>query len=416
MSKEMNAKVGQLRTFFKKNQPKSHPITDHPISACEEYARGLYFDMLCVMAQYENDDTENQFRFIQRIMAACEEFMPIAEHSKRAMELSADKVTEFLKQCKDNKLEAIFFIDSLLISCANGAPNAKQVEFLAEIGDVMGFDKAKMQYLSELAVSILEQDSERYQAVNKGYEEAEKDEVLKSILCYTKEFVSGWLIDTPKYCHLYSPKLPDEPLEGGNKLLNDLDTVIIENQLLINFRFESIKTVILRNCRIEKVGLNFTAIQKIIIENCCFDINEEKPKNYCSNRAITINTTNCNFSVKKCSFFNCHSFVPNGYYNKGPFFGSVICFRKSNVRSNNQIMLEDCDFRNNSIRWEHHSCDLRGIILYSDDPSDSISIKNSCFYNCTAEYCANRTDTGLFRSAGKLEIENNTYIQCNPER
>ena len=138
MSETMDKKVEMVRSFFKKEQPKNHPIKNHPLEKCEEYVKNLYIDMLCVFAMYDNDDTENQNRFIERIIYGVGDTLSIADHIKRAMEITVDKVSEFIKQIQDNDIKDIFFIDALIISCANGSPTKKQTEFLAEFADMLG--------------------------------------------------------------------------------------------------------------------------------------------------------------------------------------------------------------------------------------------------------------------------------------
>lgn len=291
MSEEINKKVNQLRTFFKKNQAKNHPIKNHPLAECDEYVKGLYFDMLCVMAQYENEDTENQNKFIQRIMSGCNETMPIAEHIKRAMSLTVENITEFLKQCKDNNLSDIFFMDSLLISCGNGAPNKKQVEFIAEIADVLGFDKAKTKFMSELAVAILEQDFEKLKGAASDF--ADLNDEMSNTNCYIQPVVDKNVVSTDSKKIFYSVKLTDKPLfkfpknltgedirrqaEEGNEIeyikFSKLDEIVFENQYINTpLEFTSIKSVVFKNCRIDNSYGNFSfdSVENITIENCIF--------------------------------------------------------------------------------------------------------------------------------------------------
>ena len=228
--------------------------------------------------------------------------MPIAEHIKRAMEINADKVTEFLKQCEDNDLNEIFFIDSLLIACANGAPNKKQVEFLAEIGDVMGFDKEKMDWLTKLAVSILEQDSDKYLEANLSYGPDYEESFLEALICYTKEYVSGRLISTSTHCHIYSKEIGTEPLDGGSRTWFDLDELIIENQYINDaMLFKCVKLVRIRNCAFNNLKdyshvLNFIGVERVIIEHCHFSN---------TNAVFELDNQDCVLIVRDSQFINC---------------------------------------------------------------------------------------------------------------
>ena len=115
MSNEINKRVDRIRTFFKKVQPQNHPIKDHPVAGCDEYVKGIYFDMLCVIAMYENDDTENQNRFIQRLMAGSGDTLTITEHNQRAMEITTEKMSEFITQVQNNNW--LFHEKRLILYC-----------------------------------------------------------------------------------------------------------------------------------------------------------------------------------------------------------------------------------------------------------------------------------------------------------
>lgn len=206
MSNEINTKVESVRRFFKENKAANHPITEHPVSEQEEYVRDLYLDMLCVVAQYESVDTENAFTFIKRIMAACEDTQPFDEYIRRSMELTTEKTTEFIMQCKENNLCEIFFVDSLITACANGTPNNKQVSFMAQFGDMLGFDKNKMTAISKFVISILEQDAQKYHDLLTE----ENRKIQLSVICYAKEYAKNMYRmkinndDTGKYHHFLS--------------------------------------------------------------------------------------------------------------------------------------------------------------------------------------------------------------------
>ncbi len=292
MSEQMNKNVGKIRSFFKKTQGERHPITGHPIAKCEEYVRGLYFDMLCVVAQYENDDIENQNVFIQRIMSACEESMPFTEHVKRSMEINEEKVSEFILQCKNNDLQDIFMVDALIIACANGTPNKQQVDFLAELADAFGMNKENTVFIAKLALSIIEQSLTILKNTLDECTHNDKWKYVSGFSCYIKEFVEGIPIDSyEKFVAIYAPKSNFGTYSKGRYSYEDSDEIIIENQYIDNatIEFNNVEKIILKNCYFE--GSNITEFEEddsfnypkcsegviihdakdVIIENCCFE-------------------------------------------------------------------------------------------------------------------------------------------------
>lgn len=428
MSEEINKKVNQLRAFFKKNQAENHPIKNHPLNECEDYVKELYFDMLCVMAQYENEDIENQNKFIQRIMAGCNATMSIAEHIKRAMSLTVENIAEFLKQCRDNELSDIFFMDCLLISCGNGTPNKKQVEFLAEIADVLGFDKNKVKFMSELAVAVLEQAFEKLKSAVTSYDEL-KDET-ENTSCYIQPIVDMNVVSTDKKKIFYSLKLTEKPLfsfekynemdfnkkvhedthcgcgefkalEYNNKVylveeydgeifrsemcfdadeynsdansglmyecFSNLDQIVFENQFLNKaMKFISVKSIIFKNCIIDnsRGAFCFDSVNNVTIDESTFT-GTSGAKRYDGGALYFIRCTKTIVNISNSSFYNYEL-----WENKGGIAYS--CSRDYNT----YLKFTNCEFNNCVI----HCLYGDGTITYNCD----VEIDKCSFSNCTS--------------------------------
>lgn len=121
--------VEGMRTNLKKQRPQNHPIEGHPIAETDEYIRKIYFDMLCVIAQYACDDAEKRLAFVERIHTGSGLKTEFSEHIKNAMSITPDKLDEFFGQCKENDLTVNFIIDGLLIPAqtANPTPSRQRL-------------------------------------------------------------------------------------------------------------------------------------------------------------------------------------------------------------------------------------------------------------------------------------------------
>lgn len=269
---EINKKVELVRSALIKNSPLNHPLTGHPIAECEEFVKQLYIDNLCVIAQYENEDTENQLKFIQRIMAAAAMQDSIMENVKNALQLNAEQFGEFMQQCRENKLSDIFLLDSMLIACADGVPNKKQIEFLAEIAQGLGIGRQRLEWLSGLAKCILAQDSEQYAELCKQIPHDEKTEILPCVVCYLKEFVTGVLLDIDDLLYIYAKTKAEFDFSQLGVLSRK--NIIIEN---IIFKYDedaleikSSEKLEINNCEIENILLNCYCIEKVNIVKSVF--------------------------------------------------------------------------------------------------------------------------------------------------
>lgn len=376
MSKVVDKKVKIVRSFFKKEQPKNHPIKNHPLEKCEEYVKNLYIDMLCVFAMYDNDDTENQNRFIERIIYGVEDTLSIADHIKRAMEITVDKVGEFIKQIEDNDIKDIFFIDALIISCANGSPTKKQTEFLAEFADMLNFTKENISFFSKLVISILEGNSDKFNECANEYKDIRK--YIDDAKCYIDMVIDKILLSFDRDI-IYRLKSKDkiEKLAEGYQFRN-LDSVTLENIIVDkNISFSGVKTVIFNGCTFARIdGINFNGVERVIIDNCVF-------KNM--RWVLAFNSRGTIADIKNSSFEDCY-----GYYEDD----AVII----HSRNNNNIEFYNDIFRNIKNTYDR---------LRSERVAISIG-NNIKTYNCEFYDCA----TWLF-TYGKYSDVGNKYVGCD---
>lgn len=272
---DTNKQVELIRTSFLKNPASAHPIKEHPIDNCEEYVQKLYIDALTVTAQYENKNAEAANKFIQRIMAGAGLKEPFTEHLKNAFEITPERYGEFLKQCAENKLTDIFLIDSMIIACAAGEPNKKQVDFVAETADMLSVRKNRFEWLTGIAKCILMQSSEEYKAVCEKIPHDEKNEILPQIVCYLKEFISGVLLDTDDIYWVYFREKTEFKQDGNSDedyiTVHDRAKVFFEN-IITSDQFVSLSScnhVEFKNC--ELVCVEHYNVGEASYARCIFD-------------------------------------------------------------------------------------------------------------------------------------------------
>ena len=424
-NKDINKKVETVRRFFSDSKASNHPVKEHPISKTDEYIRNMYFDMLCVAAQYESDDTENAFTLIKRIMSACKNVQPFEEYIRRSMELTVEKTAEFIKQCRDNKLCEIFFVDSLLISCSNGTPNAKQIAFLAQYGDMLGFKKAEMKEISEFAAAILKQDSDGYQKIlneNNAY-------IQETVLCYTREFVEGMILNTSKKLYYCSQNFKE--FDNIN-ILKDYDEIKIENMKIRleqkEMHISSVKNLILENCYVLSTTLCLRSIEKIKINNCNFKW-DGKPRYtyehgesdvfYC-NRAIEADLYNSKIMISNTKFsdFSIYSYWGDRYYKNGYGVGAVFCAYNGDNPENDfvDIAFENCEFTNIRTDCFNDAATYGYSVFYTSSfprgYNYMVSVKDCYFLNCKTTNNSKYTKY-LFSVYGELKAKNNKLIDSD---
>lgn len=315
---DTNKQVELIRTSFLKNLASAHPLKEHPIDNCEEYVQKLYIDALTVTAQYENKNAEAANKFIQRIMAGAGLKEPFTEHLKNAFEITPERYGEFLKQCAENKLTDIFLIDSMIIACAAGEPNKKQVDFVAETADMLSVRKNRFEWLTGIAKCILMQSSEEYKAVCEKIPHDEKNEILPNIVCYLKEFVSGVLIDTDNLLWIYSDEkrnlvisdeIKDTSILDGSEYIKiqNKKHVIIENSVVdCDIMIYSCNEVTFKNC--ELIFVYLKSVGKAQYDSCLLSGENEKLTwrtcDYLYRFFYYENCNGINVVINNCTFSN----------------------------------------------------------------------------------------------------------------
>lgn len=176
-------------------------IRNHPLEEVGDYTMTLYIDVLCTVASYENAKPEAAYKLIANIMLSAGMKHPISEHIKNAMQLTPERFSEFVTECRNNELQYIFLIDSLLIICSSGQPCKKQIEFIAGIAAAFNIDYSCLKFISEITANIIKQDStcfshNSYAGYVDSFNNNTELKAKYSAMCYIKQFSEGILINS----------------------------------------------------------------------------------------------------------------------------------------------------------------------------------------------------------------------------
>jgi hypothetical protein len=397
MSNEINTSksVDKLRIYFKKHKSDSYPITEHPLERADEYTKGIYITMLCTIMCNNSEPREEQRLFIERLMKGIGISTIINDYIKKALEIDDKFAEEFVRQLKDNELKYNFVVDSLVLASSVGSPKKKDVEFISEICEMLAISKEDVEFYSNMALGIVEQDSKNFK---NSSEESLNLEKINKFRYYYKDFFDGALVNDKRLLYYHGNKnktLNIEELishiEGTRyeetTYLNITRNVIFEDcninfqELQISFECQQVELI---NCNITGVNqIQFVDCNTIKIINCKF--------NNFGKRAILISSSS-NLELNKCQFNDC------GYINTNSYVaGGVIHVNKLNC-----INIKDCEFNRCFVK-SREGFEAKGIILHTEASIYECYINNNLFNDCTSS--SNRTC--LFSS--RLRLENFNY-------
>lgn len=403
MNDKLNKKADKLIRFCEKSQAINHPIDTHLIVNCEEYVQKLYINMLCLIAYYENEDCESQNIFIERIIAGCGNKSSIHDHILKALELNDDDFYEFFKACKENSLNELFFIDALIIACGKGNINDKQITLLSQIADVLGFDKDKVEVLTQTAIAILELDSEKYVEIVSS-EENRKYKFFCDIQCYTKLFVKGLLINTFELMHYYNASI-DKSDDSLIDFMSNKKKLLLENCYIRTvLKIVGTVDVSIVKCDISS-AIDFKDVPNVNVLNCyAHDIKYYHFLYFDSEKPFNISINNSEFkNIEVCSS-SCYG------RDYALITKQKIMDRYSERYTPFNLVIDNCNFTNiyTCFKNSDQICDTKSVICRYG----SVEVTNSGFYSC------GRNQQLLFESSPcgnvykEIISENNEVVNC----
>lgn len=175
----------------------SNPVT----AALDEYIKSLYIKMLCTVVQYENDPSEMQLLYLRRLHKGIQIDNSIEDFMRMALDISEVDVQEFIDIMRGDHARYYFALEGILL-VSMGKGEKTNYEYLGELIELICISKRELEYLSTVARSILEQDSEYYdKAKSIAPESVEGFEVVP----YIANFYVGAIVDTRIKKHFYAP-------------------------------------------------------------------------------------------------------------------------------------------------------------------------------------------------------------------
>lgn len=395
MKNQLNS-ADNMRVYFKRLIGRKYPIPEHPLSLKDDYTKELYLKMLCVIMLYDNEPTEAQTMFVQRLISGVAVKEYVSDYIKKAMLADVDFAGEFVRLMNGNKLSHSFIVDSLILVSIEGPAKKKQLEFISELCEMLSIKKHVMEYLASLSVTILEQDSGKYQLTL----EKLPSEVDNSMFFgYIKSFFTGCLVNTQDEIYYYSKEKKAFPFTQQNMTIYGVTKIRLENIIIdlteLSPYFESFETLELINCDFigGKRSIRLGDGSSVTLRQCTF-------KGFRGFKVplFVFGAMLKEIKIDRCDFDDCSA---DANWMEG--LGSIFSFngRLNNFQVQNSLFTK-CVLKN--VRNFHDS----GAIGYIR--ADAVTMLNNTFTAC-------RCDAGrlFYISSGKIQEENNRIIGCIPK-
>lgn len=398
-----------IQEYYKRQKATLYAMTGHPLDEVEEYVQGLYIKMLCSLLQYHHTPSEEQLLFVERLLRGIGRKDDLGEVMKKALALEENFPEEFTTQFKNNNLKYHFMVDAMVLLASQGSLEDEQIELMAQLCALLNIDHKQADFLTQMAVSILEQDSALYM---RNVENAPQGCNVENFRYYTKKFLTGRMIDSREYVYYYACKCADfnktfaEEEMAREMYTFTADKVIFENWKIdlsdCSWYFLNNKEVQFINCEFmgKDTAINFDGVNSVKAENCSFH-------NF-NKRVFVINDCT-QFEMTGCHFFNCLY----TYNDSSSRVGGVYYITDKGLNEGvgeKSVKVFGCTFKACGI-WNTHSDEYyyapNNIIGFSENIKQHISY--SSFYNCLAYNKGTKEISGrggnLFNNAISSECE-----------
>lgn len=311
---------------FKKNLKK---IVGHPILGKDEYVKDLYLTVLSSIVFTDGSIEKKEIKFLMSLQNAFGLKGEIFNFFNKANNVDENKIQEFITCIIKENLQFNFILDALLAIRLEGTMNEEEVSIVGELAEVLNIGPKEMEFLCELAVVILEENSKKFNIIIKN----RPDKILsKYFRPYVVEFLDVFLIEDTKF-------------QGENEFTGNL---IVNNPIICS-----------GNIKIKDAKINFGKEGKLIFRTGAELYIEESEF---INAEIVCEDLN-SLNIKSSTFKNCE--------NKRPLFI---------YQCHKDVLIKNSTFENCTINKE----DNGGAIKVIDS---SVEMTGLIFNNCKTFGC-----------------------------
>lgn len=373
---ELDKRIDKIREMIKTEKAKEYAVTNETLSGLDEYIKKLYLKLLGTVIQYKNDPSDMQIIYLNRIACGMGAEEPVEELMRMALEISETDVQEFVVVMKEKNIKFYFAIDGLIL-LKIGSAAQENYEYFAELLELSGMAKRDIEAVSQIAKSVLTQESAYYDEAKNWIAESAKTYDFSN---YIKSYYAGAIIDL-RYEKRYSSPDVNQVYDISFPTRYEAKKVVFENlniHLKEDWLFEGCDEVVFRNCKMYGENGRFNMLAgSIIFENCVCE-------NFC-NRVAKVEVV-YNFIVRKCEFRKCGGIHERGDYDGGGVFDLTLYSTNDSIGSDIELsdnIVTDCYFISGKLA--SYESGHNGAFLDVSGTARKFVVKNNEFRNCKCE-------------------------------
>ena len=296
---DVKDKINGIRQIFGKIKDEMYAIQNPVTASLDEYIKSLYIRMLCTIVQYNNDPSDMQILYINRLRSGMGVDDETTDFMRKALDIKADEIKEFVEYMKKSTVRYYFGLEAIILAVISDS-NDNNFEYLGELLEVISITKKELQYLCLVAKSVILQDSATYDEAKK-YAEGTIRQV--DFTTYIQNYYAGAIVDSKELLVYSAPDINcEQNVQYPNVFRNK--TIKFENlviSLSSDWIFNGCNSISFENCKFVNPGnnkLQFDSIENLSFSKCEFSQFKNSVMNIRGVKKIDISF---------CTFLNCSS-------------------------------------------------------------------------------------------------------------
>lgn len=149
--------VSILRKYLNQIEAEDNAIINENTRSLDDYHKDIYVQMHCIVAMYDTVLTDAQVKYMRRIFLGMERKDDIEGYICASLKLGENEFKEYIGFMKESEVKYYVALESILINVL-GDPTQNTYDFLAELLQVMEVQRDDLNYLVQVAKSIIMQD------------------------------------------------------------------------------------------------------------------------------------------------------------------------------------------------------------------------------------------------------------------
>lgn len=156
--------VLELLKEFKKDLKE---LTGHPVIYKDAYYKELYLIMLSALAFANGNVDKIEVKYLMCFQNAFKLEGEIISYLNKVSNIDQEKVNEFIEFVEEENLKYNFLLDGLMLIGLDGSLNEDKVNIVAEFAEIFDAESAEIEFLCEIAMAILEENTKKFNALMK---------------------------------------------------------------------------------------------------------------------------------------------------------------------------------------------------------------------------------------------------------